>query len=160
MYTYIFKAKLKQLNDLLYLREDAAAKRDSDRSASGIYTRVRKHEHVKSDYNQLDSEGRAWLEAKEHGTMDAFVTACPNGWVPEYDQFDLDNGRILAKGWRTIALHLVKEKHCSLERAQRIFTSSLGEHTWDKASYEQRLAMARKVAGWKSTQDHIAAFAR
>lgn len=158
MYSYIFKSKLKQLNPHLYVREDAQIARNKEHSATGIYTKNVHRENTKSDYNYLNADAAQWLEAKETGNTDTFITACPSGWIPEYDTFDIESGRVLAKGWRTIVLHLVKEKHCSLERAQRIFTSSLGEHTWDRAGFEGRLSIARKAAGWKSVQEQLAKY--
>lgn len=157
MYSFVFKEKLRRLNPSLYLKEDIASQRDEHNSASGIYSRAKMRDDKKSNYNQLDTAARQWLTAKESGNMDTYITACPNGWIPEYDVIDVDTGRLVAKGWRTIVLFLVKQRQCSLERARNIFSRTLGEHTWDLASYEGRLQMARKAAKWKSTQEQIAA---
>jgi hypothetical protein len=157
MYSYIFKEKLRKLNPALYLKEDNAIARAADVRASGIYNRTRKRTDIKSGYGQLDFEGRQFLEAQESGNSDVFVTGCPTGWIPEYDEMNLESGRIVQKGWRTIVLHLIKERLCTEEKARRIFSPSLGETQWDRAGYDGRLAMQRKAAGYKTAREQLAA---
>lgn len=153
MYSYIFKEKLRKLNPSLYLKEDNAVARTNDVRASGIYSRVTRRVDAKSNYHQLDSDAQKFLFAHESGNADKFVTGCPTGWIPEYDNIDVESGRILQKGWRTIVLYLVKERLCSLERAQKVFTSSLGTTDWDKWGYDRRLYELRQDAGWKSARN-------
>jgi hypothetical protein len=157
MQSYIFKEKLKKLNASLYLKEDNAIARTNDVRATGIYSRVARRAADNTDYTQLTVEGRAWLSAKDAGQMDTFITGCPTGWIPEYDVFEVESGRILQKGWRTIVLYLVKERFTTLDKARNTFSRSLGESDFDKAGYDGKLAIARKASKWKSAREQLGA---
>lgn len=155
MYSYIFKEKLRRLNNNLYLKEDNAVARTNEVRAAGIYTRVTRRTDQKSNYHQLDADAQKWLSASESGHTDKFITGCPTGWIPEHDVIDIETGRILQKGWRTVVLYLVKERLCSLDKAKQVFSSSLGESDWDKWGYDKRLYELRKAAGWKSASETL-----
>lgn len=152
MYSYIFKEKLRKLNPSLYLKEDNAVARTNDVRATGIYSRITVRTDAKSNYHQLDADAQKWLSANESGNADKFITGCPTGWIPEYDDMDVETGRILSKGWRTIVLYLVRERFCTLDKAKKVFSSSIGESDWDKWGYDKRLSVLREDAGWKSAR--------
>lgn len=157
MHSYIFKSKLKKLNPSLYLKEDRVVERSKEVRASGIYSRDKRRTDQKTNYNQLDADATRWLSAKEAGDMDTFITGCPTSWIPERDEMDVETGRILNKGWRTVILYLVKERFCTLQKARQVFSSSLGDTDWDRWGYDARLSALRKDAGYKSASQLLGA---
>lgn len=147
MYLFDFKSKLRKLNPALYV--------DSQRRASvvpGLWngplmfrggTRKVKRGHGR--YNYASAEQRRYLEDLQTGARDEELCRVSLNWMPEYDQFDLEKGLILQRGWRTVLNFLVKRKTVTLNQARKIFSrSDLGTSTWDHLEFTQRLTWARK----------------
>lgn len=90
----------------------------------------------------LDSAAQRFCEMKENGQNGEYLCGVSE-YSPEYDRFQMLNGspQILMRGWRSLVLHLVARKVCSLKRAKHIFSSSLGDYDHDKLTYEQKLKL-------------------
>jgi len=155
MYSFEFKSKLSRVNSSLYVDESRRNQVKGDYFTSGIYSR-RKQRSKKAMTNtesHYAGAAREYLLAGDRGELDEFVCGCPSQWVPEYDVFDLESGKILSRGWRSIALDLVKKGHASIDRVRRVFRcSDLGRSQYDIATYEGKLSWARGPK-WKSRTD-------
>jgi hypothetical protein len=93
--------------------------------------------------NYVDSDTRKFMEMKENGQAGEFICGVSE-WTPEYDRFDAESGTLVMRGWRSLALFLVKKGVCSLERAKRVFGQSLGETDYDRLNFDQKLRLARE----------------
>jgi hypothetical protein len=131
LYSFEFKSKLRRLNPRLYVDDTRGARIAGEWNACTI--RLRRDE--RPEVIGRTSEERQVLES------DTVLSGVPASWVPEYDLFDAsdrETPRLLAKGWRTIVLHLVRARYCTLDRARKVFGASLGESDWDRAKFRDR----------------------
>ncbi len=143
-----FKRRIQRLDPSLYVDDSIKRLVQGEWHTSGLFSRKRKRSSNTVDGTNLhyagSSAAASYLQASETGHLDQFVCGVPFNWVPEYDVFDLTTGKILARGWRSIVSALVKQGHCSWDRARKVFQSSeLGRTSYDRMTYEQRLAWAR-----------------
>jgi hypothetical protein len=83
------------------------------------------------------------MEMKENGQAGEYLCGVSE-WTPEWDRFNVETGALMMRGWRSLVLHLVRKGVCSLERARKVFSSSLGESDYDRWSFDQKLAKARE----------------
>jgi len=148
------QAKLRKVNDLLYVKTDRVNVTGNGRfKLSGIYLKVPKREQrrFKQDSNQIHASHEKYLVALENGELDKFICGVCINHIPEYDIFDFEWSRILAPGWRTIAMKLIGLKLASAEKVKKVFEcQSLGEHTYDKLNFFRRLEYAKKLAHGKT----------
>lgn len=147
MFVFDLKNKLQQIDGRLYVKDDAMRYARGE-ALSAVYLKEnRRGIRSISDtaLHYASAEAREHLEDVEYGFIDTFVCGIPLGEIPEYDQFDVIDNRIVCAGWRTVALKLVEKKICSLEKARKVFEcSSLGEADIDKMSFCQKLELARR----------------
>lgn len=144
MYSFEFKSKLRLLNDSLYVD-------DSKRTpiAEGFFSTalcIRKGKRAKHvNYNYAhNKESREYLHATNSGMVDDFLGGVPLGWIPEFDMFDLETGKLLARGWRTTLLMLARKKHISLDKARRVFQcNGLGLDHYDFLTLDTKVRWAR-----------------
>lgn len=85
------------------------------------------------------------MEMKESGQAGEFLCGVSE-WTPEYDRFNPETGTLMMRGWRSLAMFLVRKGVCTLDRAKHVFGSSLGETDYDRLSFEQKLSLAREEA--------------
>ena len=111
-----------------------------------IYSRkVRRIKELKAHERGGDYRGVKWIDERAAGIKPELLSGCPLDWVPEYTHYNLETGKILARGWRDILLVLANKGAINLERAKKIFRcNSLGEHTFDKADVSNQLKILRK----------------
>jgi hypothetical protein len=146
----VFKEKLAKLNKNLYV--DDRARRQirpgTDHYGSGLYCRnaVRTaNDTSAAKLNYLDKASRTYIEDSQNGLLPDFLCGIPTGYIPEYDDIDIESGKLLARGWRSILMFLAtKRRLISLDKARRVFAcGSLGEQTYDHKNFEQKLADLR-----------------
>jgi hypothetical protein len=140
----VLKEKLKKVDKRLYVRDDSRRFVGGDFHSCPLYIRINKSSPDKTNLNQLSKEAQEFLRDKEAGVFDEHICGVPWPWVPEYDVFDLDTGREIARGWRTIAQTLIKRGLATKQRVQKVFGSSIGETDWDRAGFEERKELRRK----------------
>jgi len=153
MYLFDLQAKLKKLNPGLYVKTDRRVEIKPGIFSSAIALRNFKrtpHSLTKAALNYADQTQRVRLEDANAGHLEAYMGGASLDWTPEYDEIDLETGAIIRRGWRSIALDLVKKGACSLEQARKVFGSSLGEYAYDRLASHEKLAWARKEAGYKN----------
>ena len=146
MYFFDFNAKLKQLNARLYTNIENVTRTSPGVFSTGIYLKAGKRDKGADKVNTNYAEGsaRELLRALQEGSRDTYLMGVSTNFVPEYDVYDLDRGKILMPGWRDIVLRLVKKEVCTLERARKVFNRrSLGESDWDRLSFPQRFQWAK-----------------
>lgn len=153
MYTFDLQAKLQKLNPKLYVETRHGWQVNEDFTVVGIYLKKPRRKQQKVKGHALianTAERRKTLEAGYFGLRDEHVGSCDKQFVPEYDIFDLEKGEMLAEGWRTIVCSLAKRKVVSLEKARKVFrSSSLGEQTYDKLGFDQKVAVVRMKSGYR-----------
>lgn len=144
MYISDFQNNLKRLNSLLYVNTEKAQLRMQGHGflVGGIYLRKAiQHRNIKQDHwHYADSKKeREFLEASHTGKMDKFVTGLTVNHIPEFDYFDRETGKLLARGYRTILQIIINKKLVVNSKAKRIFRcSSLGEADYDKLTLVQK----------------------
>lgn len=144
MLGFVFKSKLSRLNPDLYVDDSSRRQVSGDWWTAGLYSRrVRRSSLFRgTDRHYLDAEGQRYAEACETGQIADFILGVPQGYVPEYDVYCQESGRLLARGWRSILLALVDKRLVSLDRARRVFgCASLGETPYDRANFAQKRQM-------------------
>ena len=107
---------------------------------------VRKASTLSSADMHYAGATRQHLEDSYKGLTDTFLGVVGGTEIPEFDRFNLEAGTLLMKGWRSIACLLVAQRICSLERARKVFSSSLLDCTWDKLGFDGKLAWAKADA--------------
>lgn len=143
-----FKHKLKQLNSKLYVKTDERTHNGGDFYLSGIYFKKRERKNIRSmgdSINYAETEQIKYLQALEAGDLDTFICGICLNHVPEYDVFDLARETMLMPGWRKIVLRIVKLRLCDIDKARKVFSSSLGLQTYDHMKYLKRLAWAKEL---------------
>ncbi len=91
----------------------------------------------------MDNTSQKYIEMKENGQNGEFVCGVSH-WSPEGDGIDAETGTVQARGWRSLALLLVKKNICSLSRVRKVFSCpSLGESDYDHSTYEDKLKEAQ-----------------
>lgn len=146
MLTFDFSNKLQRLNPRLYIDQAHVRLVSKDNWGTSIYLKSnsRKTNHAGHGINYVDAATRNYLTAQYEGSIDELVSGCPTPYVPEYDIFDLATGQLIVKGWRSIVMFLVNKRICTLEKARKVFSSSLGEQPYDRWTFETKLAKARE----------------
>lgn len=144
MLSLVFKSKLKKLNPDLFVDDTQARVVNGEWKASMLCCNKfkRAKEMLPSEYAQLGDDARKWLQAKDGGWLPEYICGVPVGYVPEYDVFD-ENGRPLARGWRSICMVLATRGYTTLEKARRVFSSSLGERAYDRMTLDEKSEAAR-----------------
>lgn len=134
MYLFDLQSKLKKLNSNLYIK------------GGGLYLREHKRatNTLKDHELHYDLAAGKYLKDLYTGQVDTYIEALAKEYMPEYDEFDTEKGILRVKGWRSLLCSLVKKKIIKLESAQRIFSSSLLEQTYDKLGFDGKLAWARR----------------
>lgn len=144
-----FKSKLRELNPDLIVKDDQVSKMRGFNLA-GIYLKMKAQKGL-SPWLRGFGEGDAvkFCDAQASGQLDKHLCGVCIDWIPEYDVFNADYSCLSVPGWRTILLRLVATKVISLQRAQKVFDCrSLGESDYDKASYHNKLRIAKKLDGF------------
>lgn len=144
MYLFDFKHKLRRLDARLYVDDTRGGNVTDEWKSCAILARVSGSSRVQG----RTVEERAALES------DPILSGVPANWVPEHDLYCLTadpktgdkRATLVAKGWRNIVLYLVKQGYGSIERARRLFSSSLGEYTYDKMTPAERRDLSLKEA--------------
>ena len=141
-----FQAKLKRLHPDLYVKTDERTKNGANFWISGIYLKARRQpSKIKADRNLVHAQHEKYLNALESGELDKFVSGVCLNHIPEYDIFDFALTRILAPGWRKLAMRFVAVNICTLERAQKVFNCpSLGESDYDNMNFFKRFNWTKK----------------
>ncbi len=144
MYISDFQGYLKRLNPLLYVNNEKAQLRMEGHGflVGGIYLRKAiQRRNIKQDHwHYADSKKeREFLEASHTGKMDKFVTGLTVNHIPEFDYFDKETGKLLARGYRTILQILINKRLADKTKVKQVFRcSSLGEADYDKLTLQQR----------------------
>lgn len=144
MYIGDFQDKLICLNPLLYVNNEKAQLRMKEHGflVGGIYLRkaIQNRSIKKDHWHYADSKKeRDFLEASHNGRMDKFVTGLTVNHIPEYDYFDKESGKLLARGYRTILQILISKRLVDGWKAKRVFRcSSLGEADYDRMRLVER----------------------
>lgn len=136
MFFFDFNSKLKRLNPNLYCGGNSATVFDAEWRSIGIYYRrtVQEAKMTSALMAHASDDERAYIKRREEG--DEFVSGVTINWVPEHPKFS-PKGKLLAKGWRSIVLELVRKGFVSIDRAKKVFNCpSLGESDFDKLSYD------------------------
>lgn len=147
MYLFDLQAKLKRLNDNLVVLNDKQCRIASEVPSYPLHLKFGKRTIYRAvgAKNYVDSATRKFMEMKENGQAGEFLCGVSE-WTPEYDRFNPETGTLVMRGWRSLALFLVKKGVCSLERARSVFGESLAETDYDKLNFEGKLALARQEA--------------
>ena len=147
LYLFDFQNKLKKLNENLYVITDRTLILNDVKCYPVLLkfgNRTRRSSNT-AGYHYLDSDAQKYMEMKQSGQAGEYMGGIGE-FVPEYDRFNLADGTILLRGWRSFVLHLVNKKACTLKQARKVFNCpGLGESSWDKMSSEDKLAWAKKV---------------
>lgn len=146
MYLSEFLTKLRRLNSRLYVGERGAVAMSGEWHALGLYERRVSNRHqtsarLLSEANDVD---RKYLGDRESGATDDFVCGIPAGWVPEGDVFD-EQGKLLARGWRSIVCFLVKSNRTTWDKARKHFGAGIGTSTYDKADFHGKRAYVQRL---------------
>lgn len=144
-----FSEKLRQLNPHLYVDVNHRTySTGSVEGSSGIYLRG---QHA----NKISALGCGATSVRgaeaENSSPDLYVGWTQHGYVPEGDRFDLDSGRVLCQGWRTIVRRLVSAGYVTAPKAEKVM--GYVESWYDCMNYDQKLAYHREdAAQWPSPQ--------
>lgn len=156
LFIFDFQHKLKKLNPSLFVNDSNANARDGEWKVLGLYLRRTAQSERFTEFQKvmLDGDARRYIDAQESGHAAEHVCSVPANWVPERDIFGAD-GKLLAKGWRTIVMNLIARRIVNRERATAVFGTSLGETAYDRMSFEDRQRDATDQAGNKKIlNDH------
>ena len=148
MWIFDFQSKLEKLNKQLFV--DVSQKRaisaEKDSYAVAVYKRNGKRFGRTANDNVVSNDAQRYLARVNSGEAE-YLGGITYPKAPEFDVFNYDNNTLLRKGWRTFLLQLVEKKICSLSEARKAFSCpSLGETTYDRSSYERRLAWSKENA--------------
>lgn len=146
MYLHDFQHKLRQLNEKLYVKTDQVRK-DGVHKIAGIYLKSAGRVQVNAGSNKgyASVEQQKYLEALERGELDKFICGITLDLIPEYDIIDVERSRIIAPGWRTILLSLIRQNVVNSDKAKKIFScSSLGEADFDRATFFQKIQIIKE----------------
>lgn len=147
MYLFDLQAKLKEVDPNLYVKTDHRIEATPGVFSSGIYLKANRRKAnaiSRSDVGLAGKDVMTRLLDSYTGQLDVYLGGVTLDWIPEYDEFHCESGRLIRKGWRSVALSLVKQGVCSLDKVRKVFGSSLGEASYDKLTYEQKLYKARQ----------------
>ena len=135
-----FQTRLKALNKDIYIDfKHRSFGTGSKEGTSGIYMRDLKR-RVDETGSGLGSIYAKACEA-ERGA-DTMIGWTQHGYVPEGDLFNLETGRIIAQGWRTIIKRLIAAGHTTPVKASRVMGYT--ESFYDRMNYDQKLEYHRK----------------
>lgn len=134
-----FKFLLKKLNPRIFVDENHRVfTTNKELGSSGIYLRGKKYDHI--DSSVLDGDARKSADAY-NDSNDIYIGWVTHGIVPEGDIFD-ENGRIIARGWRTTIKSLCQKGYIDEKKAKKVF--SWNPSDYDMMNYEQKLEFERK----------------
>ena len=137
MLAFNFAQKLKKLNKDIYIDTSYKRALTSKRFACGLFLRKKQGSKSVNYTNAPSFEAREWLQAGDDGHLDQHIGSVPTEYVPEHDEFDVE-GRLIARGWRSIVSGLIKKGIVPREKARNLFSRSLGETDYDRASNTKR----------------------
>jgi hypothetical protein len=141
MQLFTFVEKLMKVEPSLYVHRQG--------HIAGIYKRSNQRRAVisRQDLQYATPEQQKFIEALAKGLKDQYTKVGVNPeFVPEYDVFDLETGRLVAPGWRGILVRLASRKFISLSRARKHFgCAGLGTNDFDKMGFEARLKRAQEL---------------
>ncbi len=146
MYLFDLQAKLKKANPELYVQTDKAITAFHEIKSHPLMLRFGKRYRGFSNIGKhyMDNDTQRYMEMKENGQAGEYICGV-SAYSPEYDRFNLDTGVLEVRGWRSVAMFLVKKGICSLDQARKAFEcSSLGTTMYDKADYDKKLKWARE----------------
>lgn len=136
----LFREKLRECNPRIYVdMNHRVFSTNAELGTSGIYLK---------DYNsgQIDTSklsGDTLSIAEKYNTSpDEYIGWVTHGYVPEVDEFQLETGKPISRGWRTIVSYFVKKGYIEKKKAEQVF--GWYQSDYDKMSYDQRLELARK----------------
>jgi hypothetical protein len=146
MWIFDFQNKLSRLNKNLFV--DVSQKRtinhDKDSYSVAVYKRNGKRFSRTANDQVVSNDAQRYLERVNSGETE-YLGGISYPEVPEYDVFNYENSTLLRKGWRTFLLQLVEKRICTLDEARKAFRCpSLGASTYDRSSYERRLAWSKE----------------
>lgn len=133
----LFKQKLRALNPRLYVDEKHQVTQLNKIGTSGIYLKDQRSEKIDSEW--LDGDSRRIAEAY-NSTPDLYVGWTTHQYIPEGDKFD-DNGKLIARGWRTTLKMLWQAGHIDIKKAGKVFNWYLSDY--DRMNYNQRIKFER-----------------
>lgn len=145
MNTDVLAEKLKQLNPRLFI--DLAHRTyatGSELGTSGVYYRGR----LTADVDASGAGAAAIKAADElNASPHTMIGWTQHGSCPEGDLFNLDTGRVIALGWRSLIRRILARKLATPKQAQRVFGYT--ESFYDRLDYNGRLDFHRTEAGWE-----------
>ncbi len=147
MYIFDLHAKLRALPGV-YINTDQITVQSTGESCLAVLRRRNKRKAATSSakLSESDSATHKYLTEEAEGVKDEFLFAVPYPFIPEYDEIQPSTGKILKRGWRSVAMDLVKRDVCSLQKVRSIFRcSSLGECSYDKMGYHGKLRLAKNA---------------
>lgn len=146
MYIFDLQAKLRKANKDLYVQTDRALTTFHEIKSHPLMLRFGKRHRGFSDVGKhyMDRDTQRYMEMKENGQAGEYVCGV-SAYSPEYDHYNLDTGALEVRGWRSVAMFLVKRGICSIEQVRKAFEcESLGTTRYDKADYDQKVKWARE----------------
>lgn len=144
MWIFDFQSKLERLNKGLFV--DVSQKRSTGPESFAVAVYKRNGKRGQRNYNDhvASNDAQKYLERVNSGETE-YLGGITYPEAPEFDVFNHENKTLLRKGWRTFLLQMVEKKICSLEEARKAFSCpSLGSTTYDRSSYERRLAWSKE----------------
>jgi len=145
MYLFDLQAKLSQCNDRLRVMTDRRVEVLSEIPSHPLMLNFGERGKRFNSWGKhyMDTTTQKYMEMKENGQAGQYVCGV-SSWTPEYDWFE--GGVLKARGWRSLALFLVKKGICSIERARRAFNcESLGTTDYDRLEYDQKLRLSQEA---------------
>ena len=146
MLLFEFNYRLRKLNPRLYVATTYRRHVADGYYGTGIFLKDpgRQRGATRTEMQYGTSDQQRYLEAENSGTKDRFIMGCPVEWIPEYDVFNLETGRLMASGWRSVLMHLIKRGLIDRQYARRLFDcGSLGEATYDNLGFNGKLKFIR-----------------
>ena len=129
-----FREKLSRLNRDIYIHKNATFALNKEWGTSGIYLKNRRREKLK---NIGVLEGAELESARKHNADDSqYIGWTARKWVPEGNKYD-EEGRLIAPGWRSILIKMIKQGLIQRDKAEKIFGATLFS-TYDLMSNKKK----------------------
>lgn len=149
MYLFDFQSKLKKLNPRLYVNTKEVRHIEGDWRSTGIYLRSAGGRKGRSTgLGEVSNAAQSLLKDTMAGHVDKYIGPVSAGYVPEYEQYKFDKwgeGKILAIGWRTTVLNLIRKGLVDADRAKKVFNCrGLGESSYDKLPGSKKMLWAKE----------------
>lgn len=144
MYAFDLQAKLKRLNPRLLLDSSKRAEIRPGIFTVGVYEKFAERKSETKNKSVVSNDTQRYLEQIDSGQLN-YLAGIAYPFVPEYDQFDLETGQLTMRGWRSLVKFLADKRIVDIRKARKVFvTEGLGTSTYDRLSYDGKLAWARR----------------